>query len=42
MKWVAQLGTQGKRKLYKYFDTKEEAHDAYLNAKRENHEFNTL
>lgn len=41
-KYVAQLVTAGKRVLCSYHYTAEEAHAAYIQAKRELHEGNTL
>ena len=38
----AQIGINGKTKHLGYFKTPIEAHEAYLSAKRELHEFNTL
>lgn len=36
-KWVAQIGLNGTRRHIGYFDTKEEAHAAYVRAKEELH-----
>lgn len=40
--FYAMIQIKGKRKYIGTFETKELAHEAYLNAKRELHEFNTL
>lgn len=37
-RWMANIGINGKMKYLGLFDTKEEAHEAYLNAKRRLHE----
>lgn len=36
-KWRARIGKEGKRKHLGYFDTAEEAHEAYKNAAPEYH-----
>lgn len=41
-RWVAQLSVGGKKILHKHFDTAQQAHDAYLLAKRQHHVGNTL
>ena len=41
-RWRAQIKLHGKKLHLGYFDTKEEAHAAYLKAKLEIHPFNTL
>ena len=41
-KWTAQIQKNGKRIFLGYFDTPEEAHDAYLKAKVELHTFNPI
>ena len=41
-KFIAQIGINGKQTYIGNFNTPEEAHIAYLNAKRELHEYNTL
>lgn len=38
-KWNARIGINGKQKNLGYYITAEEAHEAYLTAKRENHPF---
>lgn len=41
-KWRAQINVSGKKKLLGEFNTKEEAHAAYITAKRKYHEFCTI
>ena len=41
-KFYSRIGIKGKRKYLGFFKTPEEAHAAYLNAKRELHLFSTL
>jgi hypothetical protein len=41
-KWLARICISGKRKYLGLFETAEEAHEAYLKAKRELHEFCTI
>jgi len=41
-KWKAQIRFNGKKKHIGYYDTPEEAHDAYLKAKRELHDGCTI
>lgn len=41
-KWVANIGTLGATKHLGYFDSESSAHAAYLSAKREIHQGNTL
>lgn len=41
-KWQSQIEINNKSVFIGYFDTKEEAHIAYINKKRELHPFNTL
>ena len=41
-KWASRIGIDGKRKFIGYFDTAEEAHNAYLKFKKEFHSFNPI
>lgn len=41
-KFIAQIMTDGKKKYIGQFDTPEEAHQAYVNAKRQYHSFGTI
>jgi hypothetical protein len=41
-KWRAAIQIDGKKKHLGYFDTAEEAHQIFMEAKRQHHKFNTL
>jgi hypothetical protein len=40
--WTSQIVLRGRKRFLGFFETEEQAHDAYLEAKRIHHPFNTL